>query len=74
MTSPALLRRYHEALSRALFTHDLVNTNAHFRLDLHMQNTDETRRLYGAHVARVAGRGSPAECDDLLNQLLQGRG
>lgn len=69
MTDQAtLLRRYHAALGEARTPVGLSSADLRFWPD---GAPDRTRGLFEAHLARVRGEGSPADCDAALNQALR---
>lgn len=69
MDQAGLLRRYHRALEAGRYRSELRGISAFW-----FQNGDRPAQadiIYQAHVDRVAGRGSPALCDEALSRALK---
>lgn len=75
MTDATLLRRYHAALGEARTPNQLTNYHIDFmeRNKVPVLPTPPAgiKAIRRAHRERVAGRGSPADCDAALNQALR---
>lgn len=72
MTTATLLREYHDALDRAKTEAAIHHYGAPFveRLPA-AEAVPGARMIFRAHLQRVRGKGSPAECSQVLRDALK---
>lgn len=70
MSPASLLREYAKALSNARYRSELQAIGEDFWFK-HGDRPTVAGIIYQAHVDRVAGNGSPAECDAALAQAIK---
>lgn len=72
MDAANLLRAYNTALHEAVTTERVINISRRWRRDNAFgDHTAATTAIRAAHLERVAGRGSPALCDEALQTAIR---
>lgn len=70
--TPDLITAYHETLSPVLWYPVLKRVDSEFRVLHRIDRNDpimpHLAAVFEAHKLRVAGKSSPAACDDIANQ------
>ena len=68
-----LLRTYNTILHAARYRSELQGIGENFWFE-HGDRPEVASLIYDAHCARIAGRGSPALCDEALQKAIKEMG
>ena len=73
MNPAETIQQYHAALKNLIWQGEVMRSAVAFRerndIEPDGPLSDTLMAIYHSHLRRVAGTGSPAECDEIVNKL-----